>query len=294
MKRVLDKIRFVMTFPKGKGNNKYKAHLGAAHELVGQGEYELRHDVPYQTAFQKSFKGISEKTGLRLTFGSTKAGAFIAIDCTPHKLTDDEWANVCGDFSAIFGGPEVVAKKFKLFEVELAVDISHPIADFIYIVPKLRKQNYFTMQKGGFELGSQQGSRWVRIYDKKKQLKQVKGIQSPTPLTRIEFVRRRLQFTLASCLSMQNPFNEIVVVPRDKVGAIQKEDPTDFVFAHFAKKIAKGISGHDAYWGIEDADMRKAIRKRLGTHTLNLAGTQAEWDKWISSEIAFLKDKFKP
>ena len=119
MKRVLDKIRLIKTFPKGKGYKTYNAHLGAAHELVGQGEFELRHGIPYQTGFHKSYKGKTEKTALHLTFGATKAGTSIAIECTPHKLGDDEWEDVRGSLTAIFGGPEVVAKTFRLFEVEL-------------------------------------------------------------------------------------------------------------------------------------------------------------------------------
>lgn len=294
MKRVLDKIRFVKTFPKSGGYKEYNAHIGAAHELVGPGLLEPRHNVLYQTGFHKSYKGKTETAALHLTFSGTKSGPVIAIECTPHKLTDDEWDDVCGYLTAIFGGPEVVAKTFRLYEVELAIDLPYPIADFIFIVPKLRKQDALSALKGRIELGTKQGCRWVRIYDKKKQLQEVKGVQSPTPLTRIEFVCRRLPFTLVSCLSMRNPFAEIIVVSRTKIAEIQKSAPTDYSFAHFAGMISKGASGHAAYWGIEDADMRKAIRKRLAPYALDLAGKKPDWDKWIEAEIAFLKDRFKP
>lgn len=294
MKRVLDKIRFVKTFPKSGGYKDYNAHIGAALELVGSGDLEPRHDIPYQTGFHKAYKGKSEKTALHLTFSGTKSGTAIAIECTPHKLTDDEWEDVRGYLSSIFGGPEVVAKTFRLYEVELAIDLPNPINDFVFIVPRLRKQNAVATLKGRIELGSKQGNRWVRIYDKKKQLQNVKGIQSATPLTRIEFVCRRLPFGLAKCLSMRNPFGEIIVVSRAQIAEIKKSAPTDFGFSHFAGMISKGVSGHAAYWAIEDADMRKAVRKRLAPFALDLAGKKSDWDKWIEAEIAFLKDRFKP
>jgi hypothetical protein len=293
MKRVLDKVRFVRSYPKIGGYKKYNEHMGAAGEQVGKGGFQLMHE-PHQTIFYMPYKGKHEGTGLRLSFGSNAAGAYIAIECTPHKLTDDEWFDVRGNLTAIFGGPEVVAKKFRLFEVELAVDIPQPMDDFIFVVPKFRAENLAMLKMGQLEIGSKGGNRWVRIYDKRKQLAEAKGVKIDHPLTRIEFVRRRLKFTLATVMSMPNPFGEILVVPRQQIRQIQKQHPTDYVFGHFARKVTKGATGQTAYLDVEDADMRKVVRKRLEPYSLNLAGKKAEWDAWIVDELGILKDKFKP
>lgn len=288
---VLDKIRFVQDHPKSGKYKLFNQYLGAAHQQVGvDGVKKLQE--PYQTIFYQPYKGKLEGTGLRLTFGSNAKGGYVAIDCTPHKLTDDEWFDVRASLTAIFGGPEVVAKKFRLFEVELAVDIPQPMGDFIFVVPQLRTENLGLLKMGQLEIGSKGGNRWVRIYDKQKQLKEDKGVTINHPLTRIEFVRRRLQFTLAKAISMPNPFGEILVISHQKIRQIQKQYPTDYAFGHFARTIAKGATGHTAYWDVEDADMRKMVRKRLEPHSLNLAGQKADWDAWIANELAILRDKF--
>lgn len=301
MKRVLDKIRFAKTFPKYKtskgvisGYEEYNKHFEVAINLAKAEELKPRYDNFYQTSFHKTYKGKSEKTALHFSFGSGKQGPYIGIECTPYKFTDDEWIDVRALFTVIFGGPEVIAKIFRLSEIELAVDIPQKFNDLIFIAPRFRSQNAQSVKLGTLEIGSKKGGRWIRIYDKKKQLQQAKGIHIPAPLTRIEYVRRRLKFSLASWLGMPNPFNEILVVPRHKVGEIKKIDPSDFIFSHFAKKISDGALGLTAYWSIEDADMRKVIRKKLAPHALNIAGTKTDWDAWINSEINILRNRFKP
>lgn len=301
MKRVLDKIRFVRIFPKYKtskkvfsGYEEYNEHFEVAINLAKAGELKPRYDNHYQTSFHKAYQGKTEKTALHFSFGSGKQGPYIGIECTPYKLTDDEWIDVRAFFTVIFGGPEVIAKKFLLSEIELAVDIPQKFNDLIFIAPRFRSQNAQSVKQGTLEIGSRKGGRWIRIYDKKQQLQQAKGIHIPTPLTRIEYVRRRLKFSLATWLGIPNPFNDILVVPRYKVSEIQKMDPSDFIFSHFAHKISKGALGLIAYWSVEDADMRKVIRKKLAPHALNIAGTKTDWDAWIGSEINFLKSRFKP
>lgn len=39
MKRVLDKVRLVRSFPKEEGYKMYNAHIQVAHSLVGDGEF---------------------------------------------------------------------------------------------------------------------------------------------------------------------------------------------------------------------------------------------------------------
>lgn len=195
----------------------------------------------------------------------------------------------------IFGGPEVIANKFRLFEVEIAADIPYPINDLVYVVPKLTKWNAEAWLKWHqHEIGSKQGNRWVRIYDKQKQLKDVKKLKIPHPLTRIEFVHRKLKVTLNTLLSLPNPFGGILAIKRQDVRALQKQYPTDYAFAHFARMIAKGATGQIAYWDVADSGMRKAIWNRLQPHRLDLEGNKSDWDAWIAGELGSLKSKFAP
>lgn len=293
MKRVLDKMRFLKSFPKQHGYMQYKSHLGAAHQQVAKGDFKLIH-VPHQTVFYKPFKGANEKTGLRISFGSSSAGTYIAIECTPRKLTDDEWIEARECLTSIFGGPEFIAKKFRLFELEFAVDIPQPISNFIYVAPRLRAKNTLAEIKGWTVFGSKQGNRYIRIYDKKKQLKQKKGILVSHPQTRIEVVRRRLETTLDKCISFPNPFGEIIALPRHLIPDIRKKYPTDYALSHFCGKISKGATGQVAYWDIEDADLRKLVCKRIEPFAFDLVGKASEWDKWISAELSCLKERFKP
>lgn len=295
MKRVLDKIRFIRSFPKSAGLELYNAHIDAAFKLVGDGELKRIHDPDsHQTVLYKKYKGVQEENPLRLSFGSYSKGAYIAVEVTPYKLTDSEWEDVRSYFSTIFDGAEVVASNFRLFEVELAVDMSQPMSDFIFIAPKLRVQEVSNFSTGEIRrLGSKQGNQWIRIYDKKKQLAKKKGVHIQDPRTRIEFVIRRLSKTLVSCFDLPNPFGGIVVVPRAQIPEIRLAHPTDYGLRHFCKIIEKGGTGHSAYWSIEDADMRKEIIKRLRPFALDLAGKQSDWNQWVSSELAYLKARFK-
>lgn len=180
-----------------------------------------------------------------------------------------------------------------MFEVELAADIPYPIDDLVYVVPKLTIENPLALlKKHQHEIGSKQGNRWVRIYDKQKQLKEVKKLKVAHPLTRIEFVHRKLAITLNKLLSLPNPFGGILAIKRQDIRELQKQYPTDYVFAHFAKLIANGATGQAAYLNMADADMRKAIRKRLQSRALNLAGKKSDWDAWIAGELGSLKSKF--
>lgn len=298
MKRVLDKLRFVRIFPKPsvfvKIDPEYKWCLNAAKNLVKKEVLEPRYGAYYQTSFHKAYDGKTERSAIHFSFGASKTGSYISFECTPHKLTDTEWNDVREILAKLFGGPEIVAEEFLLSEVELAVDIPYQMKDFIFLVPKFRSQNLEFYKRGTLEIGSKKGNRWVRIYNKKKQLQKVKGLVVPDQLTRIEYVRRRLKIPLASCSSIPNPFNEIIVVPRSKIGEIQKMNPTYIGLSSFAKLISKGITGHTAYWNVEDADMRKSIVKLIRPYALNLAGSKVSWNDWIGSELENLKDKFKP
>lgn len=296
MKRLIDKIRFIKTFPKTKSgaNENFKAHMSVASSLVCKDGLKPIHGTPFQTVLFQPYKGKTEENSLRLTFGGNKGGSYIAVECTPYKLTADEWMDACGYMTAIFGGPEVISKTFQLFEVELAIDIPQPMTDFIFVSPRLKQQGLNIPKPDHIKLGSKQGSRWIRIYNKKKHLQEKKGIQVAGQLTRIEFVCRRLPSTLASCLSIPNPFNDIIVVPRSKIPEIKKKHANDYSFGHFAGMVSQGWFGHTAYWNIDDADMRKGILKRLRPYALNLAGSKADWDSWIASELNLLKSKFLP
>lgn len=298
MKRVLDKLRFVRIFPKPsvfvKIDPEYKWCLNAANNLVKKEVLEPRYGAYYQTSFHKAYDGKSERSAIHFSFGASKTGSYISFECTPYKLTDKEWNGVRVILTKLFGGPEVVADEFLLSEVELAVDIPYPMKDFIFLVPKFRSQNLEFYKRGTLEIGSKKGNRWIRIYNKKLQLQKVKGLVVPDPLTRIEYVRRRLKISLALCLSLPNPFNEIIVVPRNKIGEIQKMNPTDIGLSSFAKEISKGVTGHSAYWHLEDADMRKSIVKLIRPYALNLAGSTVSWNHWIELELNSLRDKFKP
>jgi hypothetical protein len=184
MNWVLDKIRFVRSYPKAGGYAEYNSHISMMPAFAGESDFHVYHVNQHQTVFYKPYKGKYESSGFRLSFGSNGCGTYISIDCTPNKLSDDEWFDIRGYMTSIFGGPEIIASKFRLYEVELAVDIPYPLDDLIYIVPKLSKWDAVSWLKWRMHvIGSKQGNRWVRIYDKQKQLHDVKKLKIAHPLT---------------------------------------------------------------------------------------------------------------
>lgn len=293
MKRVLDKIRLVKSFPKEQGYKQYNAHIAAAHGLIGTDDFGMLHE-PHQTIFYKGFKGKLERNGLRISFGSSSIGTYIAVESTPHKLTDDEWVEVRAYLQVVFGGAEIVANEFRLFEIEFAVDIPLSMSELVIFAPKFRKINLSNQADGQVAIGSKQGNRWIRIYDKKKQLKEKKGIAISGELTRIEFVVRRLPFTLGQCESFPSPFDDLIVLYKSQIPEIRKGNPTDFGLRHFCDKVMKGATGHIAYWDVEDAGMRKSVCKLLRPFSLGLAGEKNDWVQWSGAELSKLKSMFGP
>lgn len=247
---------------------------------------------PHQTVFYRGFKGAVESNGLRLSFGSSSIGTYIAIELTPGKLTADEIIEVQAYMDTVFGGGEIVASQFRLFEAELALDMPYALDDLVIFAPKVRKINLAYQKDGQIEIGSKQGNRWIRIYDKQKQLKEDKGVSIKGPLTRVECVLRKLPTVLAKCNILPNPFDNLIVVLKQTVPKIKHANPADFGLRHFCDKVIKGASGHIAYWDVEDAGMRKAVCNQLRPHSEELTAPAANWEQWVGQELSSLRSVF--
>lgn len=287
--RKLDKLRLIRTYPTKYWKQEWKESLGVAKDFVKSGELK-QITGKYRTVFWKAYEGKDEPTGLRIAFGSSKNGFIIAIDFTPSKLTSDEWADVKGYFDSIVG-VGTVWTDFRIQVMELAMDVKRPMSDFVFIAPALRSSYTPLLKYGTLYLGAKYGQRSFCIYDKQKQLKEVKKKSIPHPLTRIESRRRGGQVTLSKLLQVQNPFSSLLVVPRDRLDKIKKHHPTDTVFLTFRANIVKGMTGHDAYWE-HDAEERKRIVKLLRPHALKLDGSNKHWTQWVTKQLAYLAQNF--
>ena len=288
--RKLDKLRLVRTYPTNYWKQEWKESLGVAKGFVAPDELK-QITGKYRTVFWKEYQGKGDPTALRIEYGASKKGFTIAIDFTPAKLSDDDWADVKGYFDSIVG-VGVVWTDFRIQVMELAMDVKRPMSEFIFVAPALSSSNTKYLHEGTLYLGARYGNRSFCIYDKQKQLQKIKKKVIDYPLTRIESRRRGMPVTLSKLLDIQNPFGSLLAVPKVRLEKIKQKYPNDYVYSAFMDSVLTGATGHDAYWK-HGAEARKHIVKRLRPYALTLDSSPKHWTQWVTKQLAYLAQSFK-
>jgi hypothetical protein len=289
--RRLDKLRLLRRYTNPSSLFEFNETLAAANTFVEVGDLKKIKES-HRTVFWKRYKGNDESTGLSIIFFSVQQTPAISIELTPRKLSQDDWVDAKSLLLLLGLGLDDVWKKFKVAAVEVAMDVNIPFKDMLFLAPGVKTSSNNFLAAGTLYLGSQNGNRHYRLYDKQKHLKDKKNKVIDTPLTRIEAIHQGLGIYLDDLHTLENPYGKLIAMRKTALDKLTQTYPTDFELGFFCMRVVKqGATGHDAYWE-QEPTARKRIVKILRPHSLNLNGKQEDWTAWIKKQQEKLKKQF--
>lgn len=287
--RRLDKFRLLRRYTSALGYQLFIQTLAAANTFASAGELKKK-KKDHRTIFWKRYKGSDESTGLSIVFFSVQKEPAISIEISPRKLSHDDLIDAKSFFVVL--GLDNFWQTFKVASVEVAMDVRIPFKEMAFLAPGVKTSRTDYLSDGTLYIGSLTGRRRFRLYDKGKHLKDMKGIEIDHPLTRIEAVHQGLGIHLDELHTLENPFGRLLAVPVALIDDLTEKHPSDYEFAHFCMRMKQGLSGHDAYWEL-DQSARKRIAKYLRPLSLKLNGKEERWQAWIAQQQEKLKEQFQ-
>jgi len=286
----LDKFRLMRTYPTKHTKVGYNKCFAKALNLAAKGELK-RITSKYRSTFFVEFEDGPDKSTLRFAFGPSKKGSTIAIDFNPKKLTESAWKSFGSITSELFG-KHVVWQEFNIHALEIAMDVKRAMSDFIFFDQSLSVSNEKFLKKGTIYLGAQYGKRSYCIYDKQKHLNEKQHKTIGYPLTRVEARIRSIGIPLSQLLTMVNPFDKLVVLPRSNFVKILAHNPDQPIVASFFQAIKDGASGHTAYRQHTIAE-RKIIVAACKPYSIELGNTSKNWLRWIEGNFSAITKQFQ-
>jgi len=266
--------------------------LGMANTHANNGEFKVFKKKSVCTTYSKSYLGKTWPTGVSFDFFGVQKKPAVAINCTPSKLSDDDWDDFKGLLETMLPhGAEQVWKEFKLSTIEIAVDVKVPLDDLVCLVPKVTTLNSAYLKKGTLYLGHKYGRRSYCIYDKRRQLAQKDEIDLGHDLSRIEVTLRQTGKLLSQLGDLSRPFGSLLVLRKSALIGVQKKYPLRIELAAFTSAVLGGAVGQQAYLDL-DAYSRKLLLKSLKPVALNLHAKVKDWDVWIAKQQLALESRF--
>jgi hypothetical protein len=140
-------------------------------------------------------------------------------------------------------GFETLRRHGVLSECEFYVDIDHAdFSNYLYLDTALRSANQHFMPQGTMYLGSRHGKRRVTVYDKAKQLAEVKDIMLSSDRLRIEGKVSGGAYAFKDLTSVRNPFETLHVLEKDALEGIATS-----AMVAFKQHLSWGMSAQMAY-----------------------------------------------
>jgi len=291
MTRRLDRIVLVRRYPSVKAWEEFNGTLGVAKTGVGNGDLNML-SKKHATTFRKSYPGKQWSTGISFDFFSVQKKPAIAINVTPSKLADDEWADFLALLTTMFPyGAKQVWKVFRLSRLEIAVDIKVPLNELVCLAPKVTIVNQKYLEVGSLYLGHKFGRRSYCIYDKRKQLAGKDKIDLGHDLTRVEVRLRQTGKTLGQLDEFSRPFGNLLVLRKSTLIKLQEQHPHSIELAAFVATVLAGGVAQQAYLDLEPYS-RKQLMKLLKPKALNLNAKIENWGAWIIEQRLALQARF--
>ncbi len=289
--RRLDRITLVRQYKSLKAESEFLGTLSVANVYAQNGDLK-KYTKKHATTFVASYAGKAWSTGVSFNFFSIQKCPAIAINFTPSKLADDDWADFLGLLETMFPfGAKQVWMKFKLSKLEIAVDVKVPLKELACLVTKVTEYDSTYLPKGTLYLGHKYGQRSYCIYDKRKQLVEKAHVDLGHDLSRIEVRLRPKGMTLQQIGSVIRPFGNLVALRRVALDKLQKAYPLSIELKAFVKSVLAGQLAQQAYLDL-DPYSRKLLMKVLKPNGLNLNGKEQDWGVWIEAQHQALKSKF--
>jgi hypothetical protein len=287
----LDRIRLVRRYALESELNEFIGALDVAKSNVEPDDLKVMFKN-HATIFAKSYAGKEWKTSVSFRFFSVKKSPAIAIDFTPSKLSEEDWADFLSLLAVMFpGGSQQVWTQFKVAKLEVAVDLKVPFNDLVCLAPKVSKVDVQYVKRGTLYLGHENGRRHYCIYDKRKQLVETGGGDPGYAMSRVEVKLRPSGMLLQQINEIKRPFGNLLVLRKSQLSVLKKKNPLSIELDVFAKAIAKGATAQWAYLEL-DSYSRKLLLTLLRPPALKLNGSVLRWGAWISMQQQALEARF--
>ncbi len=284
-------MTLVRRYVSSKASEEFNGALGVAKTGVGNGDLKML-GKKHATTFQKSYPGNEWSTGISFDFFSVQTKPAIAINVTPSKLADDDWADFLALLTTMFPfGAKQVWNTFRLSRLEIAVDVKVPFNDLVCLVPKVAIVNKNYLKKGTLYLGHKYGRRNYCIYDKRKQIADKESVDLGHDLTRVEVRLRHTGKTLGQLGEVCSPFGNLMVLRKSMLIKLQEQHPHSIVLADFVTTVLAGGVAQQAYLNLEPYS-RKQLMKLLKPKALNLNAKIENWAAWIAKQHMALQARF--
>ncbi len=290
--RRLDRMTLIRRYKSQKAWEEFIATLGVANIHCANGDLKkIKKD--HATTFRVSYPGKSWGTGVSFDFFSVQKKPAIAINCTPSKLSDDDWADFLGLLECMFPfGPKQIWETFKISALEVAVDVKVPFDELVCIVPKVTIVDPGYLELGTLYLGHEFGRRSYSIYDKRRQLANKEKIDLGYDLTRIEVTLRQTGKTLGQLTEFSsNPFGNLLAIRKETLIEFQKKNPVSTELDKFLKSVLAGAVAQTIYLSF-DPYARKNLLKLLKPLALRLNAEAHQWGAWVAQQQLALQCKY--
>lgn len=206
----LDKVRFTYIVPKTKMHifNATLQYIHFAKHIYPNACQSWK--TKYYTQTRVYFNADDY---LYVQAGTNHGNLYIAVEFNAANLTNDKWERLHIELSVFLpDGYYTLFYEGKVSFIEIAVDVKY--AEFNQT--KLIDYRLLTLstdykKEGTLYLGSENGARGIKAYDKAKQVKDVKNITLGYPLLRIEAKVRPESMCPQNLASLKNPFTSLFV-----------------------------------------------------------------------------------
>jgi hypothetical protein len=186
---------------------------------------------------------------------------YVRFEFNVAKLSPEGWEELHLIFTPIFeDGYKTAYENLRVNYLEIAVDFQNVEFSKIYIIDNKTKEfndNY--KMKGSLYYGTKKSKRSLIIYDKAKQLKDVKNEILGHPLLRIESRLRLSQIKLKDLANIKNPFLPLRIFDINKQHSLLSTP----LWKAYQKRIQlEGLDAQSAYLSFKPIE-RQALENPI-------------------------------
>lgn len=279
---VVDKLKIRMSYKYAKGDSEYQ-QLNEWKMSVMHGEFGVGGKVWKDKLgpFTNVALPLSSAASLFLKYGYSKGCHYSWLKFNPAKLDEDAAKTLQGHLYLLFEhGPISLWNDGVVTEIDVALDVEGArYSDHILIDPTLRSSSDAFSHLGTRYLGSRQGNRSLRFYDKRKEIIDKGGLDSGADKMRIETsLRGARSFALSEIAALPNPFCDLLVIPTSSL--VASKDPC---IAKFWTEVIGSSESTQATYSKQTKATRKKLRLALKELAPAWWSPNVEWSKYLES-----------
>lgn len=285
---IVDKLKVRMAYKYAKGNSEYQQlnewKLSVMHEEYGSGGKFWKSKIG---PFSNVSVPLSCAAKLYLKYGYSRGCHYSWLKFNPAKLDDEAAIALEGHLNTLFEhGPISLVTSGVVTEIDVALDVEGArFSDHILIDPALRASSDAFAYLGTSYIGSRQGNRSFRFYDKRKEIVDNGGIDTGVDKMRIEAILRGARsFAFSEIASLPNPFCDLLVVPKSSI--IASKEPC---IATFWAEVASSSETSQATYSKQTKAVRKKLRLALKEIVPTWWKPNSDWPQYLGS-FGWLED----